>query len=476
MSRLILLSVVAALLLLAQPVSSQDDVPITDLGSLANEGSPSDINNQGQVVGWYIPPNSYLASQFRWTPENGWVDLSMHGLPYIYTNDLGQVAANERISQGLQTVLWEGGNTTELGDLGTAYTLPHDINEMGHVAGISSTEEGKRHAFFWTPESGMQDLGTLGGDWSSPRALNDLGWVVGASLTANGEDQAFLWTPTGGMIGLGTLGGTSSGACDINSLGQVVGSSATSGGEDHAFLWTAEGGMQDLGTLGGVWSSARAINDLGWVVGSSYTSDIAEQNETHAFIWVPEYGMMDLGTLGGSYSEARDINNWGQVVGRSLNTAGEYHAVLWTGEDGMVDLVTLGGSQSNAVEINEHGQVVGTSDTASGELHAVVWTSEPPSEPQIPVLPPDPDISDLISEVAELADNGVLKKGQANALLQKLENAARMVDEGKTHAACGQLQAFVNQVDALMRAGQLPQTIGAGLIDTANYVIGQFCG
>lgn len=466
-SRLTLLSVVAALLLLTHPVSSQTEIPITDLGPLVEYGSPRDINNQGEVVGWYSPPG-FGAALFLWTPENGWLDLPMVGLTYVYVNDLRLVAATEFVPGGLQAVLWEDGEITPLGHLGGSTSLPRDINEAGQVAGDSSNALGETHAFVWTPEGGMQDLGTLGGGRSSARAMNDLGWVAGYGLTAGGENHAWLWTPTDAMIDLGTLGGNYSGSCDINSLGQVAGSSVTSGGEYHAFLWTAGAGMQDLGTLGGDWSSARAMNDLGWVVGSGRTAD----SEYHAFLWTPADGMIDLGTLGGSYSEAYDINNVGQVVGRSSTGAGAYHAFLWTAKGGMTDLGTLGGNYSNSVEINEQGQVVGWSDTAStdtasGERHAVIWTTR---------LAPDDQIRALISDVAGLVDEGLLNKGRGNALIQKLENALRMLDQEKPPTACRQLEAFVNQVEAYTRMGVLPDDVGAELINVANTVIGQLCG
>ena len=73
-------------------------------------------------------------------------------------------------------------------------------------------------------------------------------------------------------------------------------------------------------------------------------------------------------------------------------------------------------------------------------------------------------------------DNGVLNKGQGNALIQKLENALRMLGQEKTPATCGQLQAFVNQVEAYTRTGVLPEDIGLELINTANSVIGELCG
>ncbi|NIN67395.1 MAG: HAF repeat-containing protein, partial [Anaerolineae bacterium] len=320
-SRLALLSVVAALLLLAQPASSQSDITITDLGPVCEYCGPVDLNSQGQVVGWDAPSSS-VTVQFLWTPENGRKDLTDLGWQfYVYNNDRGQVVATSWIyPQALQPVLVEGDEESALGDLGGGYAIPHDINEVGHVVGESSNSDHKLHAFLWTPQQGkMQDLGTLsGGNYARALAANDLGWVVGEAATAVGQGEAvgyemhaFLWTPQQGMKDLGTLGGTSSIALGINNLGQVVGNSSIATGESYAFLWTAEGGMRDLGSLGGNFTGAFDINELGHVVGWSNTSS----GETHAFLWTPEGGMQDLGTFDGVKSAAICINDRDHIAG-----------------------------------------------------------------------------------------------------------------------------------------------------------------
>ncbi len=462
--RLPLLVVAAALLLLAQPASSQSDVPMADLGSLGTYGSPTGINNQGHVAGWYSA-GGLGSARFLWTPDLEWVDLPGRGLSYVHLNDLTQVAISKFIETGnLQPVLWDGGEETSLGHLGGWYALPRALNELGEVVGDSATADGKWHAFRWTPEVGIVDLGTLGGDRARALATNDLGWVVGDSYTASGDTHAFLWTPSGGIRDLGTLDGDYSTASAVNNLGQVVGTSTNAANEDHAFFWTEEGGMSDLGTLGGGYSAAIDINESGAVVGVSTTG----AGEEHAFLWTAEGGMTDLGTLGGNASRPSRVSNSEQVVGSSRLATGQTRAFLWTSARGMVDLGTLpGGTQSDAVDVNENGQVVGWSDTDTGERHVVVWTTA--SSPQ-------EQIRALINRIAGLVDQGVLNKGKASALIQKLENAARQLDQGKPNAVCAQLSAFVNQVEAYTKAGQLPPEIGAELINEANRLSGQLCG
>jgi hypothetical protein len=78
--------------------------------------------------------------------------------------------------------------------------------------------------------------------------------------------------------------------------------------------------------------------------------------------------------------------------------------------------------------------------------------------------------------VAGLVDEGVLNSGNANALIQKLETAARQLDAGKTNVVCAQLETFINQVEALIRTGKLTEELGAELIGAANSIISLVCG
>ena len=57
-------------------------------------------------------------------------------------------------------------------------------------------------------------------------------------------------------------------------------------------------------------------------------------------------------------------------------------------------------------------------------------------------------IEDILEDVENLIDRGVLNQGQGNALIAKLKTAEKMLNKGNTTAACNQLQAFINQVQA----------------------------
>ena len=85
-------------------------------------------------------------------------------------------------------------------------------------------------------------------------------------------------------------------------------------------------------------------------------------------------------------------------------------------------------------------------------------------------------IAVLIDRVENLIDPDVLNKGQGNSLIKKLEGALQKLNNGNTKAACNQLQAFINQVDAFIRSGILTVEEGQPLIDATIDVINDLCG
>lgn len=383
------------------------DVTLVDLGS----GKAEDINDHGAVVGTN-------GRAFLWTATAG-------------IRDLGP------------------------GDA-------HGINNAEAVVG----ESGGR-PFLWTAATGMRDLGTQEFfETGVAFAVNDPGVAVGGEVSQLLEfGQAVYWTAPD-QIHVLPGGGDISQALDVNNHGQAVGYGAFLPFTSEAFLWTIGGATVRLAPLlccGGsseaFFSIARGINELGQVVGeATLTTDISLR---HAFLWSPTAGATDLGTLGGSGSAATEINDQGQVVGYSL-IAGDAatHAFLWTATEGMRDLGTrAGASDSKAYSINNLGQIVGESGG-----HAVLWTLGPTTAAA--------RLAALGQRIDALVTAGTLSNGEANALRAKLDAAARaLAHEPPTPAARNVLDAFVNQVDALVRSGRLASATGAALIDAARCVV-----
>lgn len=315
---------------------------IEDLGSFGDETRANDINDSGQVVGYWHVASTASAHAFRFTDGVGLVDLNQ--------------IANEH----------------------NAYST--GINNSGQVSGIAdrSGGGGGYHVFRYTDGIGLVDLGSLPGyRFSFIGAINDSGQVVGYAYGAtNGPDviRAFRFTNGVGMQNIGTLGRGST-ALSINNFGQVVGFSevATTPANDewnpgHAFLYTDCMGMQDLNnlidpSLGWELRQASAINDKRQIVG--FGEHIG--SGLHAFLYT-DGAVQDLGTFpGGGISYALDINDKGDVVGAAYldpTGAGNFRAMLYTRSRGMQNLndlidPSLGWVLRRATGINERGQIAG---------------------------------------------------------------------------------------------------------------------
>ena len=134
----------------------------------------------------------------------------------------------------------------------------------------------------------------------------------------------------------------------------------------------------------------------------------------------------------------------------------------------MVDLGTLvGDTASGARAINDKGQIAGNSLSASAELHAVLWTIVRP-------LTPAEQIAALTDAVNNLAAAGKLKRGNAQSVLTKLDNAARQLNaHAHDNVAAQMLGEFVQKVGELVAGGALSSSDGQALIDAARKVIDQ---
>jgi probable HAF family extracellular repeat protein len=197
-----------------------------------------DINNQGQVVGWYsygcpgwfciLPP---CAGAFFWSESTGMVDLNEEtGLP-----------------------------------LKCAY----DINENGQIVG--SSDNGP---FVWSQADGIQYITNNPND--EAYSINDAGQVAG--FTGGGD--VYVWSPGSGMTYLGL---SDSGYVFINDLGQVTGSVRVLEGDteySHGYLWSSDVGLLTLpGLTDSSYSYGARSNNKGLVVG---------QSDNQAVLWTAE--------------------------------------------------------------------------------------------------------------------------------------------------------------------------------------------
>ena len=81
-------------------------------------------------------------------------------------------------------------------------------------------------------------------------------------------------------------------------------------------------------------------------------------------------------------------------------------------------------------------------------------------------------VETVIETVADLINASGLSLGQGNSLITKLTNANVSFEQGRTRPAINQLNAFTNQVEALIRTGRLDAVIGQELLDQiANAIL-----
>jgi probable HAF family extracellular repeat protein len=283
----------------------------------------------------------------------------------------------------------------------------NSINQIGLMAGTSTTASGATHATAWLFNTAY-DLKTLGGASSAVLwpVKNDLGLIVGISRTADNETlgesfscgafigtdghtcRGFAWF-LGDMHTMPTFGGENSFATSANNLGQVVGwaentvydptCNGNNGGtgkqklQFRAALWQPlTNHMQELPPLSGdSTSAATAINDRGLVAGISGScgSSIGSTSANHMLIWQNGRIVRQIPYTGSTaWNTPMAMNQHGDIAGfvGDPNPNGFVLAFVWSpGDAAITNLGTLtpadDSAYSQALGINNRGQVVGIS-------------------------------------------------------------------------------------------------------------------
>jgi len=191
--------------------------------------------------------------------------------------------------------------------LGGAQAVTHSVSPTGIVLGEALPQTTARSdAVYWNRDSprflGLSYGGTI-------KAANQAGVMVGDAYDEQGRYHAFAWSPSHGLQRVGPPDRYSS-AVAIDATGRVL---LQVGGEGYL----ADGSdLQRLGLSGKFYNSLRSMNDCDVVVGG-YGPD---SDHYRAFVWSVAGGFRDLDSLlpadsGWTLGVANAVNTRGEIVG-----------------------------------------------------------------------------------------------------------------------------------------------------------------
>lgn len=180
---------------------------MVDIGTLGGTlGSPSWMNNRGQVVGFSTEVTDQNSHAFLWDKEEGLKDLGF--LPggtfgnAFWINDAGEIVGGSDSSNGFHAYLWKKGVMTDLGNLpGDCSSQATAINSSGQIVGNGSLDcNNEAHALLFENGGAPIDLNTLvapgsGVTFLNPFNINDRGEIAGFGVLTNGDARAILLIP-----------------------------------------------------------------------------------------------------------------------------------------------------------------------------------------------------------------------------------------------------------------------------------------
>ena len=180
---------------------------MVDIGTLGGTlGSPSWMNNRGQVVGFSTEVTDQNSHAFLWDKEEGLKDLGF--LPggtfgnATWINDAGEIVGGSDSSNGFHAYFWKKGVMTDLGNLpGDCSSQATAINSSGQIVGNGSLDcTNEAHALLFENGGAPIDLNTLvapgsGVIFLNPFNINDRGEIAGFGVLTTGDTRAVLLIP-----------------------------------------------------------------------------------------------------------------------------------------------------------------------------------------------------------------------------------------------------------------------------------------
>jgi len=279
--------------------------------------------------------------------------------------------------------------------------------------------------------------------------------------TANNDAFDFLEDDASAIIDLLANDTDPAGANDPLTITSVDDSSTTgtvtlSGGQ---VSYSPDGFFEALG------AGQVALDSL------EYTISDGDGGTDTAQVEVTVHGQNDAPTVANTITDVEVNQNAADSV---IDLAGVF-ADIDTGDTvtpsaassdgGIVAVSVVGNSLTLDYQPNQSGTVTITVTGTDSQGAAVDTTL------QVTVRSPADQVTNLVAIIEQYNDDGKLNNGQTNALTKKLDNALKSIDKGNLTAAVNQIEAFQNQVAALVNSGALSEEEGDLLTDLADDLI-----
>ena len=202
-------------------------------------GHATDVNENGQVVGWVARTSDNYILPFVWSAATGMTILPTpageDNSGAMAINDNGVIVGYS----GAAAVMWVNGTMTVIHTVANQFSTASDVNSAGEIIGYyqPTWTDGPYNAFIWRPGAGVQMLSTLNGTLGLVSGINDNGQIVGTGPLP-GDTTSYAFVIENGVarrLSSPALGGTTAAA--ISETGNVVGYDSFGRG----IMWTAGG-------------------------------------------------------------------------------------------------------------------------------------------------------------------------------------------------------------------------------------------
>jgi uncharacterized membrane protein len=194
-----------------------------------------DINNRGEIVGFYNDDADLTTSGFLRTRKGRFVDVNVPGAmatgPFKINDRRQVVGIYVDGESAVHGFLWDHGDFTTIDVPGAAATAVYGINNRGQMVGFYVDADGAYHGFVRSRSGAVTTIPDApGADPASggtqATSINERGQIVGLGYDTQGGSRAFLFE-RGHFRPIDGPNAAYTRAMDVNNRGQIVGDYGT---------------------------------------------------------------------------------------------------------------------------------------------------------------------------------------------------------------------------------------------------------